>query len=220
MAPAIPPHLPVWSRGWPNSATPACVGWLGTLPEGGRDPSIAVPTRTCVAPTAIAASRSALIPADTIRTVGCAARSAPISGPAGRTRAGSLVEGSHRHQSDHRASVPPGPCRPARANRRVYPAAPSVARRPTWTRQAYPAGLIGRGRECGYQPIPVYRMHQVGVAGHRPGLVRLELADEVPAKIQVGALRRLGRGFLIPVLADVAHPSSCQPAHVGGREGW
>src|SRR6266853_2405024 len=49
------------------------------LTKAGRPPSNAVPTRTCVAPSPIACSRSPLIPAEIITACGCDPRTASAS---------------------------------------------------------------------------------------------------------------------------------------------
>ena len=56
-----------------------------------------------------------------------------------------------------------------------------------------------------------------GVLHHGLGLLALELADEVPAQAEVAELRRLLRGFLVPVLPDVRDAERGEPPDVLGR---
>src|SRR6185437_16191479 len=69
------------------------------------------------------------------------------------------------------------------------------------------------------QPQPVHRMHDAGVPDHAGGLVRLQLPDEVPGEIQVGALGGLRRRLGVAVLPDVGHAQLAEQPDVGRGPG-
>jgi hypothetical protein len=58
---------------------------------------------------------------------------------------------------------------------------------------------------------PVDRVHPVEGLGHRPGLVALQRADQVPLQLraQVGQRLDLGQRLLHVVLAEGALPAAC-----------
>ena len=152
--------------------------------------------RTCVAPCAIAASRSPLMPADTTVASGYPRGAGRRLGQPGERPLRLPAQRRHRHQ----------PGQPQRAARRPLghrrratvrigrsgdrPAARSGRRRcsPAPARPA--AGPRPRRAAVGQrggQPDAVHRVHHVGVADHRAGLVALQLADEVPAHARTPA---------------------------------
>ena len=86
------------------------------------------------------------------------------------------------------------------------------------------AGRPGRRAEGADEADPVHGVHHVGVPGHAARLVGLQLPDEVPgerpasrgaaparaARPGGGAGGRLGRGLLVPVLAEVGQAKLAQ----------
>ncbi len=80
---------------------------------------------------------------------------------------------------------------------------------------AFPFGSHGLGEGAG-ELQPVHGVHSVGVLHHRLGLVALQLADEVPAKAEVGQCGGLVGGFLVPVFADVGDAEGSEPPDVVG----
>ena len=72
-----------------------------------------------------------------------------------------------------------------------------------------------------HQSHPVDRVDHVGIAGDRGRLVGLQLADEMPAKTtdtRLAAGSCLRGGFLVTVLAHVAHSELGQQPDITGRE--
>ena len=66
-----------------------------------------------------------------------------------------------------------------------------------------------------HQRRSVDRVNDVGISAHCARLVRLQLPDEVPRKIdQVSALQRLRFRFLVAVLADI---SDAEVEHVSNK---
>src|SRR5580693_5129071 len=82
-----------------------------------------------------------------------------------------------------------------------------------------PPGPAGARAERVDQPQPVDRVHEGGVAHDAGGLVGLQLADEVPDEIEVGALRGLWRRFRVTVLPEIGNAEPAQQPDVGSGEG-
>ena len=73
---------------------------------------------------------------------------------------------------------------------------------------------------CGegiHKGIAVDRMDHVHVGAHRPRLLRLELADEVPRSVEAGEFAHLRLSILVPALAEVADAELIQLADEGRR---
>ena len=82
-----------------------------------------------------------------------------------------------------------------------------------------PAQLARRAVERAHHLGAVERLDDVGVVGHRGGLVALQLADEVNRDpVAVGQLGALGRRLLVAVLTDRGHAQLSEQVDVGGRE--
>src|SRR5581483_7576271 len=73
-----------------------------------------------------------------------------------------------------------------------------------------------RGTQRAYQPDPVDRMHETRVPRHAGGLVRLELANEVPRQVQIRAGHCLRGRLGVAVLPHVGHAQLGQQSHVAG----
>ena len=139
-----------------------------------------VPTRRCVAPCATAASRSPLMPAEIQSASGWSARRRPPPPAAGRTPRGVGAERRHGHHPAQVQVRAPGHRVGQRARTSVGPhpaAARGSSSRLTWTsslsrRPAARGSAVERRHELG----PVDRVHDVGVARHRAGLVALQPA--------------------------------------------
>ncbi len=193
-------------------------------PREGVRPRIAVPTRRCVAP---CVDSSLQVTTHSSRNPRCA-RMPDLHRLGDPRQAGErLVRIAAERRHAHHARQPQRPSgrdplgqaqRRRPRTRRLVPAPPSGASpRATWTRQPHLATGRRRGPVEGVdQSGAVDRVDDVGVVRHRSRLVRLELTDEVPGEVEVGARRRLRGGLLVAVLADVVAP----PARPAAGRRW
>src|SRR6266567_1843550 len=79
-----------------------------------------------------------------------------------------------------------------------------------------PARGLAEGTD---QPQPVHRMHDMSVPSHAGALVRLQLPDEVPGEVELGALGGLRRRLGVAVLPDVGQAKLAEQPDVGRGPG-
>ncbi len=189
-----------------------------------RPPSNAVPTRRCVAPHAIACSRSPLIPALTIRASGWFLRISSATASRAKAGIGSAPSGA--------TAITPPSRRPAGFGDLVGQPRHGIGGRtaPTLSglllvqrhldeaAQRAP-GADGGVRQPGDKPGPVHRVHDVGVPRDRASLVGLQPSDEMPGKGKIGAFGGLRTSLLVAVLPDLGEAESGQQPHIGGGKG-
>ena len=179
---------------------------------GVRRPKIAVPTRTIVAPSPIAISKSRVMPIDNSpRAAGSKPSSSRVSRSCrrrrnqGRTASGSSDHGGISISPRTRAARH---VRAASSNGRTSSAgAPCLAASPA--RSAWMSRL-GRGRRLGrglietaQQPCAVDGVNPVECDRGAAGLVGLQVADQVPPDPQPGCPLDLAQSLLDAVLSEV-----------------
>ena len=174
-----------------------------------RGPNKAVPSRTIVAPSAIAASKSPLIPIDSSVTP----RRWPSAAQRGELASWITRDRRHRHESRDVESE-----RPAVVDQRV---GLSIAHPPFWgsaptftsTSTRAPGHAWRASRPApGGPPMPPRHPRR-----ERPDLVALQPTDEMPGGPGPGERRRLGEELLRPVLAQIPHPGRDHLGHDVGR---
>ena len=187
-------------------------------PLSGRStcvPKIALPTRTIVAPSSIATSKSWLMPIDSsLQTVGRRAGLHPaVAQLAQRRNHGRALRVVHQRWQQHQARER-GPAQPSAAAsmRRDHlpPRAPCLvasSARSTWISTSHLPAFARR--HLVHAPQQVQAVDRVNPAHPPRGLshlVRLQMADQVPPDLHVGRSVHLLQGFLHLVLAEIALP--------------
>ena len=220
-------------RAAPHQASHQARGHVAAANEGNahrcdlliqsRGPKMAVPTRTMVAPSATAASRSALMPIDSVSSE-CPCRSSSSASSRSRRKgpraSASSVCGGGMHMSprSRRRGRPATISASARHLRRRDAALAVFRGQPDLQQHVERAGVM---RPLGAQPLgdpcPVERMHPLESLCHVAGLVRLQLADEMPGERQVPQRLELGERFLDVVLAELPLTGRGGGAHGPGR---
>ncbi len=195
------------------------------VPRAGRAPKIALPTRTMVAPSAIAASRSADMPIDSVST-------GEPGGP-GRVEHCRNVRNCERCRatSARRLGDPHQPAQPqaGKPRHRLRQRHGRVRRDAALGRLPADVDLNAdverrhgggpRARQPFGDRHPVDRLHPGEALGRRLRLVALQRPDQVPLKPrQVGRRVHLRRRLLHVVLAEGAQPERVRRAHRVGPE--
>ena len=192
-----------------------------------RSPKIAVPTRTRVAPSSIATSKSWLMPMESSPPASSPSRSARSRSARSRRKNGRAARG-RRGGGQHHQAFEAQPGAPAERFERGEELAPRGGRTSSPRRPGPP----GRGRAASGRPRPppgqpraeldaVDRLDEVEERRRAARLVGLQVADEVPAQARPRRGRRgrdLRLGLLDPVLAEVAHAGGEGLAN--GAPGW
>ena len=193
-----------------------------------RRPKIAVPTRTIVAPSSIATSKSWLMPIESSaagRPGSPAATSASRRSRScrnhGRESSGFSGNGRHDHQP---AQIEPPwrRGRPARGRassaRRRRTSSPRAPDRPEAGSAARVPTLDGRRVQPAEQVEAVDRLNPARTRGGLLRLVGLQVADEVPLEREIAQRVDLVEAFLNAILAEVALAGRRGRAHGVGIE--
>ena len=178
-----------------------------------RSPKIAVPTRTMVAPSSIATSKSWLMPIDSSASAACvdALRNEIVSETTQGGEIGAGVfrvghRGRQQHQPDHaNGRAARRPLRRSATARRRERRAWSL-RRPgrleSADRALRPPSAAALSRAVTSSAI-VHGVNDVEERGSLARLVGLQVSDEMPAQRQVGGVGDLAFGFLNLVFAEI-----------------
>ncbi len=179
-------------------------------PRQDRGPNMAVPIRTIVAPSAIAASRSALIPMDSVSSA-CPRRLRSASSSRSRRKgarcavASAAGSGMHIRPFSSRRGKRATDAASAGSAVGVDTAAGRIDAVPHLQQDLERRGVMRSLLvEPLRDPLAIDAVHPVEMRGHVASLVRLQPADEVPGDRQAAQRLELGQRLLQVVLAEIA----------------